>query len=66
MAGIISGAQGVLLTCWVEDKIPFEFHSKYDATYIWGEQKYIDEVLIFIFFSFTLNFYILNWVRIEN
>ena len=49
-----------------EDKVPFDFRSKYEVTYVLGEQKYVDEILIFILFIFALNFYIFTWVRIEN
>lgn len=39
-----------------EDKIPFDFHSKYELTYVLGEQKYVDEILIAILFIFLLYF----------
>lgn len=43
----------------------FDFHSEHDDTYVQRKQKYI-EILIFTFLNFPLNFYILNWVRIES
>lgn len=49
-----------------EDKVPFDFHNKFEVTYVLGEQKHVDEILIFIFVYFCLEFLHFEMVRIEN